>query len=1289
MDKRGFTLIEVITIIVIIGILMTGIVVGVSKYIDRAKRNTYLSYEKNIEVASSNNMIDCVTGKGECDIPESGYSKRLTVESLIDAGYSEKLKDPDKEGAFCSGYVLVTNEGASVPDLKYKGCIKCSKYSTPGCNFDEDNNDDNKILACDDIVGASTTWTRHPRTIKYGCNGQGKDCKYKKTFSGSATEPVIKQVELETINGEKCPPVDIYVDTTQPECELIIGDAEVGENGWYLEDVEVSLLPKNNITHREVKDYEIGISTSTKKEYNGNDKITATTGITTVFGYIKDDLGNEGYCNSEIKVDSTKPEQNLTLGYQIYPENKNESVVNTNVRSLKINDLEKYKSVKGVLLFLNESVTGNVEISYSTNAMVTGSISNVGSENMLVYANDQDVVEFILTKATTISSINISGIDPSKIEKVVMLVGNTSGLYTNKDMLVYNFASDTGTGVNQYRFKVGDNQWSDTWEDTKYVWISQNTKVNAQVLSSSGGVSEETEIIVDKIDKVRPNVTIKSYKYIAEEPYYTGDVLQVTKNENIVITGWSNHGYYFDISSRNDVLSGIDTIKWKWNRTGLSYLDKTIPNSNVDINSTRTYSTLTGEGYRYGEITIADNAGNERLITVLVQIDKTNPTAGDLAFRNNGSVINNGAKVNTNVSVIKNDGEDTLSGHLSTTYTVKRNGVVIDKDNLDNKTYREEGYYELVLTTKDKAGNISNRNYNFTIDKTAPVLTVEGYRCSNKNSSSSCNSSKIGSGTTVVASSTGKTPVINLDSWSIRGGVFSYSVNDENFKNVSWSWNASGCYSGECETINTSAPTTSTNSTGYHTLTSSGIRKATLTASDEAGNNASVDVVVYISNNFRITLNKQGGTGGAGEIVEQYGVGYYDSGFISNISSVSIPKKEGYTFGGYYTSTSGGTQIIDANGKIVSSSTKFTENTILYAHWTANTYIVTFDPNGGLLEPEQYTKIVIYDSTYKKLPIPERISAYTFEGWFTEKNGGNKIEAGSGVYITDNQTLYAHWKPKSYVLTFDANGGSVSPSTRNVTYGSAYGPLPKAVKFGYTFAGWYTVSTGGLLVTSDTKQGLGDGTIYAHWLKGACEPSGSWTNGTSEVKLERYANAEYIHYGHSGTMYRTADNPYDYEVDYYKVFYYVSDSDGHTTPSTSCFSKYDKLKPYTPHYVETVKVKNVDDVNDDDCVSKAKKSDALTNLSCTLKITRKNKDQDGEFTLYHQTFDQASTDSSGSSGKGKLKIIHYYKDNSTCTYEGINTQEDTCSIYYDKIVIMAYDNAGNKSNTLTINISWD
>ena len=58
---------------------------------------------------------------------------------------------------------------------------------------------------------------------------------------------------------------------------------------------------------------------------------------------------------------------------------------------------------------------------------------------------------------------------------------------------------------------------------------------------------------------------------------------------------------------------------------------------------------------------------------------------------------------------------------------------------------------------------------------------------------------------------------------------------------------------------------------------------------------------------------------------------------------------------------------------------------------------------------------------------------------------------------------------KKYTLSYNANGGSVTPTSKTLNDGSSYGELPTPTRSGYTFTGWYTNSDGGSKVSKDTK----------------------------------------------------------------------------------------------------------------------------------------------------------------------------------------------------------------------------
>ena len=80
----------------------------------------------------------------------------------------------------------------------------------------------------------------------------------------------------------------------------------------------------------------------------------------------------------------------------------------------------------------------------------------------------------------------------------------------------------------------------------------------------------------------------------------------------------------------------------------------------------------------------------------------------------------------------------------------------------------------------------------------------------------------------------------------------------------------------------------------------------------------------------------------------------------------------------------------------------------LYLRSTASAVKVTFAPNGGTLNAGEESKLVQPDSPYGSLPTPTRAD-YRFDGWFTEKDGGTKVEETTIMSSRAAHTLYAHW----------------------------------------------------------------------------------------------------------------------------------------------------------------------------------------------------------------------------------------------------------------------------------------
>lgn len=136
--------------------------------------------------------------------------------------------------------------------------------------------------------------------------------------------------------------------------------------------------------------------------------------------------------------------------------------------------------------------------------------------------------------------------------------------------------------------------------------------------------------------------------------------------------------------------------------------------------------------------------------------------------------------------------------------------------------------------------------------------------------------------------------------------------------------------------------------------------------------------------------------------------------------TLPTPNRTGYEFDGWYTQETGGTKV-DKNTAVGTAPPA-----TLYARWKGKTYTVSFNANGGTVGTA--SKTATYGSKYPALPDPTRTGGYTFDGWYTQKNGGTKVDENTKVTTAANHTLYAHWHltpalaPYDVKLTMDATG---------------------------------------------------------------------------------------------------------------------------------------------------------------------------------------------------------------------------------------------------------------------------
>ena len=159
------------------------------------------------------------------------------------------------------------------------------------------------------------------------------------------------------------------------------------------------------------------------------------------------------------------------------------------------------------------------------------------------------------------------------------------------------------------------------------------------------------------------------------------------------------------------------------------------------------------------------------------------------------------------------------------------------------------------------------------------------------------------------------------------------------------------------------------------------------------------------------------------------------------------------------------------------ASTMPTENLTYTATWTALTYSVTLNPNGGVI---QNGSIDAY--TYgigAPLPADMVKAGYTFTGWY---DGERKIEQ---IQATDtgSKTYLAKWSANSYPITYYNMKGANNHPNNGATYVFEIGlVLGTPTRTGHDFNGWYEDEALSIPVLSISATEMGPVGLYAGWV---------------------------------------------------------------------------------------------------------------------------------------------------------------------------------------------------------------
>ena len=366
-------------------------------------------------------------------------------------------------------------------------------------------------------------------------------------------------------------------------------------------------------------------------------------------------------------------------------------------------------------------------------------------------------------------------------------------------------------------------------------------------------------------------------------------------------------------------------------------------------------------------------------------------------------------------------------------------------------------------------GSVSGNPSSYTqLDTfTLPTPTKNGYTFTGWTGSNGTTAQK---NVTIAKGSTGNRSY--TANWTQTNYSISYSLNGGSLNGQKTIYNI--------ETASFTLPTPTRSGYTFTGWTGTGLSSATKSVTVSKGSTGNRSYTAnWSANGYTVSFNYNKPSTAAGTMS---GNGTTSKGvtYAAAYGTLPQPSMPGWTFDGWYTAASGGSRI--------SATTTYTAagNQTLYAHWTLNTYSISYNVNGGSLSGQKTSYNVNTDSF--TLPTPTK-NGYTFTGW----TGSNGTTAQKSVTITKsstgNKTYTAHFE-KTVTATFKYYNNQTVTVTGKIidsaTSVAVKAPAASGTPSGYTFRGWSTSSAANASVNAAASANVtisANVTYYASYSK--------------------------------------------------------------------------------------------------------------------------------------------------------------------------------------------------------------
>ena len=410
--------------------------------------------------------------------------------------------------------------------------------------------------------------------------------------------------------------------------------------------------------------------------------------------------------------------------------------------------------------------------------------------------------------------------------------------------------------------------------------------------------------------------------------------------------------------------------------------------------------------------------------------------------------------------------------------------------------------------------------------------------------------------------------------WKNYGYWFDISTNEDTV--IKWTYNNTNNGNGDSPSNSGSNCNTSCSKT----LSGDGDRKATIIATDEAGNSSKIEVNVYIDrtaptisvseqrcsnkdnclgslignkiekstntsislddknwsyNSFNIKYDASDGMSDVKEVrILQNGSGIYNTLSTSMVSNNIVSNNSNLTI-----SDTGQRYI-----QIIAYDNVGNSSVVYVTGYISNVITVNYNANGGSGAPASQDKYNTVDLTLSSTK-PTR-TGYTFVSWNTSSDGsGTSYQPGSKYTANESATLYAIWKANTYSISYNLNGGSKGSSApTSGTYGSTV-TVSNPTRTNYTFTGWTVSGTGASMSGTSLTIGAGNITLTANWkVNDTTPPTCSLSANGSNITATATDDKGIAYQGWSSSY--SGNNSTSKSIASGTHTYYVKDTAGNT-----------------------------------------------------------------------------------------------------------------------------------------------